>query len=112
MYQKLGLVKSYETKDVGREAPTKDPADRFVFKVPSLRNIGRTAPYFHDGSIPTLDEAVRLMARHQMGRELAPEQVASITTFLDSLTGELPTAYIAPPELPKNGPKTPKPDHR
>lgn len=111
MYQKLGVVKPFETKDVGRESVTKNAADRFVFKVPSLRNIAKTGPFFHDGSVATLDEAVRLMARHQLGRELTPDQVASIVTFLGSLTGELPAAYIARPELPKNGPKTPGPDN-
>lgn len=111
-FQKLGAVKPYETKDVGREKVTKNAADRFVFRVPSLRNIAKTGPYFHDGSVKTLDQAIVLMARHQLGRELTPEQTASIATFLGSLTGDVPTAYVARPELPKSGPKTPKPDPR
>ncbi len=110
MYQKLGAVKPFETNDRGRENVTQNAADRFVFKVPSLRNIAKTAPYFHDGSIATLDEAVRLMARHQLGRELTDGQVRSIGAFLGGLTGEPPAALIAKPELPKSGPKTPRPD--
>lgn len=88
MYQKLGMVVPYETKDEGRFAITKNEADRFVFKVPSLRNVEKTAPYFHDGSIATLPEAIRLMGKHQLGRDLPEEDIASITTFLRSLTGE------------------------
>lgn len=86
MYQKLGLVKPYETKDEGRFAVTKNEADKFFFKVPSLRNVAKTAPYFHDGSIATLEEAVGEMASHQLGKDLSPEQVASIVTFLGALT--------------------------
>lgn len=111
-FQKLGAVKPYDTKDVGREKVTKNAADRFVFRVPSLRNIARTGPWFHDGSVETLDEAIALMARHQLGRELTAQQIASIASFLGSLTGEIPTTYVAKPELPKSGPKTPKPDPR
>lgn len=94
MYQKLGMVVPYETKDEGRFAITKNEADRFVFKVPSLRNVEKTAPYFHDGSVATLSDAIRLMGKHQLGRDLSPEDIASITTFLRSLTGE-PSKEIA-----------------
>ena len=110
MYQKIGLVKPYETADVGREAVTHNAADNKVFKVPSLRNVDQTAPYFHDGSVATLPEAVRLMAWHQLGKKLDDDQIAKIVAFLKSTTGELPTAYIAKPELPASGPKTPPPD--
>ena len=72
-----------------------------VFKVPSLRNIQKTGPYFHDGSVATLDEAVRDMGVHQRGVELTPAQVKSIETWMNALTGPIPTAYIQPPELPK-----------
>ncbi len=109
-FKKLGLVKPWSTelKDNGRFDVTKDPADKHVFKVPSLRNIEKTAPYFHDGSVKTLDEAVTLMARHQLGKELSPAEVTSIVTFLKSLTGELPK--IEKPTLPKSTATTPKPD--
>ncbi len=66
-----------------------------MFKVPSLRNVARTAPYFHDGSVPTLPEAVHTMGRYQLGIELEPSEIASIVTWLGSLTGELPDAYVA-----------------
>lgn len=111
MYQKLGLVTPWPNpSDAGRFDVTKNEADKQLFKVPSLRNIEKTGPYFHDGSVATLDEAIRLMGHHQLGRDLSPEQVGSIQTFLTSLTGELPTAYIAEPPALASGPKTPKPD--
>jgi cytochrome c peroxidase len=110
-YQKLGLIKPWpDTKDEGRAKVTKADADKMFFKVPSLRNVEKTAPYFHDGSVATLDEAVKLMGTHQLGRDLSPDDVKSILTFLKSLTGELPTDYIKKPELPKSTPKTPKAD--
>jgi len=90
MYQKVGLVVPYQTTDLGRFSITKNEADRFVFKVPSLRNSEKTAPYFHDGSVATLEEAVKLMGKHQLGRDLTKEDTASIVTFLRSLTGNSP----------------------
>jgi cytochrome c peroxidase len=75
--------------DLGRFTITGDPADRHVFRVPSLRNVALTAPYFHDGSAPSLDEAVDIMARNQLGRALGREDVALIVKFLETLTGEL-----------------------
>jgi len=111
MFQKLGLVKPWPNeKDLGRFDATKNDADKMFFSVPTLRNIAKTAPYFHDGSVATLDEAVRLMARHQLGKELADDEVKSIVTWLETLTGEVPTEYIAKPELPPSTKKTPKPD--
>jgi cytochrome c peroxidase len=74
-----------------------------VFKVPSLRNVARTAPYFHDGSVATLAEAVRIMARLQLGKSLADEEVRDIVTFLNSLTGELPKEFSNMPILPVSG---------
>lgn len=90
MYQKLGTKQPYPTKDEGRFQVTKDEKDKFVFKVPSLLNVEKTAPYFHDGSIATLEEAVKIMARVQAGKELKDEEVASIIAFLKSLTGPVP----------------------
>ncbi len=109
-YQKLGLVKPVDIKDVGRFAITKDEADRMKFRVPSLRNIDKTAPYLHDGSKTELGEMVRFMADHQLGKEVTDKQVDAVIAFLKALTGDLPKDYIARPELPPNGPKTPKPD--
>ncbi len=100
MFQKLGVVHPYPTEDPGRFAVTGNEADRFVFKVPSLRNVARTAPYFHDGKVATLPEAVRLMAWHQLGKELEPGEIDAIVTFLASLTGTIDRVYTAKPELP------------
>lgn len=100
-FQKLGLVKPWPTQtDSGRFKVTGRPEDMMVFKVASLRNVAHTGPYFHDGSVNDLREAVRLMARHQLGKELSDEQVGTIVTWLGSLTGELPGEYIANPPLP------------
>ncbi len=92
-YQKLGLVKPYKTKDTGRFNETKKDVDKMVFKVPSLRNISKTGPYLHDGSIESLDEMVKLMAEYQLGKDLSDEHTKSIVAFLNSLTGELPEKY-------------------
>lgn len=89
MFQKIGLVKPYPTKDLGRYEVTKNDADKYFFKVPSLRNIAKTGPYFHDGSVATLEEAVKLMASHQLGKELTDSEVSEIVAFLNALTGEL-----------------------
>lgn len=103
-YQKVGLASAWPARaDSGRYAVTKKPADLYVFKIPALRNIAQTGPYFHDGSVTSLEEALRLMSRHQVGRELTQPQVADIAAWLRTLTGELPTAYIAEPPLPKKG---------
>jgi cytochrome c peroxidase len=96
MFQKFGVLGDYfagrnvTAADLGRFAVTGREEDRHVFKVPSLRNVGRTAPYFHDGSAATLDQAVLIMARYQLGRELSGEDVEAIIAFLGTLDGELP----------------------
>jgi len=92
--------------DPGRATLTKNPADRMMCKVPTLRNIAKTAPYFHDGSAKTLDQAVRMMGKHQLGLELSDTEVTSIVAWLGALTGELPRAYIAEPVLPGKGAPT------
>ena len=110
MYQKIGLVKAWpDTSDTGRYKVTKSESDKFLFKVPSLRNIDKTGPYFHDGKIPTLDGAVAKMADHQVGKTLSAAEIQSIVTWMKSLTGEIPADYIKRPELPKSTSKTPKP---
>jgi cytochrome c peroxidase len=111
MYQKLGLVKAWPSqKDQGRFEVTKAESDRMMFKVPSLRNIAETGPYFHDGQTKSLEEAVTLMARHQLGRELKEAQVKSIVTFLKALTAQPKAELLAVPSLPKSTDKTPKPN--
>ena len=94
MFQRFGVLGDY-FKDRGNVVPadngrfnvTHNDADRFVFRVPSLRNVEYTAPYFHDGSAPTLDRAVQVMAKYQLGRSLSDRQVALIEAFLKSLSG-------------------------
>lgn len=109
-FQKLGLVKPFpDQSDLGRFDVTKSEADKMVFRVPTLRNVEKTAPYFHKGQVATLEEAVRLMAFHQLGRELNDAEITSIVTWLKTLTGEIPREYIKKPELPEGSDKTPKP---
>jgi cytochrome c peroxidase len=104
MFQKMGLVQNYfelrggplTEADNGRFNVTRRESDRHVFKVPLLRNVELTAPYFHDGSQDTLEDAVRIMGRVQLGRVLTDAQVADIVAFLKSLTGEIP-AEARPP---------------
>ena len=111
MYQKLGSVKTYETKDEGRFKITKNPEDKFVFKVPGLRNVTKTAPYLHDGSSATLDDVLNVMATYQLAKgTLTDDERKYLTAFLESLEGKIDPAYIAKPELPPNGPETPGPD--
>jgi len=97
MYQKFGVMGDYFAQrgsvtpaDLGRYNVTKREADKFVFKVPSLRNIELTAPYFHDGSAATLEAAVEIMFRYQLGRDAPREDKALIIKFLKTLTGEHP----------------------
>lgn len=100
-YQRVGAVEPWPNQqDQGRASVTKSEADRMMFKVPTLRNIAKTAPYFHDGSAKTLDQAVKMMGKHQLGLELSDAEVTSIVAWLGALTGELPKAYIAAPMLP------------
>lgn len=87
-YKKIGLVKPYDTADMGRFEITGIETDKKVFKVPSLRNITKTGPYFHDGSVATLDEAIRKMAEHQLGRQVSPGFVDDVKAFLGSLTSK------------------------
>lgn len=110
MMQKAGLVQPWFSQaDRGRKELTKNDVDDMIFKVPSLRNVEKTGPYFHDGSVPDLDKAVRLMAKHQLGRELADDDARSIVTFLKTLTGTPPAPMLEVPTLPPSGPRTPGP---
>jgi cytochrome c peroxidase len=110
-FQKLGLIKPYPNqKDAGRFEVTKKEEDRMVFRVPSLRNVAETGPWFHDGAFDRLEAAVQAMAYHQLGKELPEQDAKDIAAFLRSLTGEIPKDYIKKPQLPANGEKTPGPD--
>ncbi len=100
-FQKLGAEKPWpDSSDTGRYGVTKAATDRMMFKVPSLRNVEKTGPYFHNGKVATLDEAVRLMGEHQLNAKLTPAQIKSIAAWLRTLTGELPQELIRPPKLP------------
>jgi cytochrome c peroxidase len=97
MFQRFGVLGDYfkdrgnvTDADQGRYNVTKDESDRFVFRVPSLRNVEHTAPYFHDGSAQTLTRAVQTMVKYQLGRKLSDTQIASIVEFLKSLSGKAP----------------------
>jgi cytochrome c peroxidase len=85
-FRKLGERNPYETKDFGRFNVTKNEAEKFFFKVSSLRNILLTAPYFHDGSVATIEDAVKKMGYHQLNKELTEEEIKSIVTFFGTLT--------------------------
>ena len=106
-YMKFGVVNPYQNeKDLGRFDVTKNENDKFVFKVPSLRNIELTYPYFHDGKAWTLEEAVQTMGWTQLGLKFSAEETASLVHFLKSLTG---TLKVELPRLPASTPNTPKP---
>ena len=100
MYQKFGLLEKYwehtgsEKIDNGRMAATGNEADQYIFKVPSLRNIEKTHPYFHDGSVEDLNEAIRIMAKVQFKKDLSDDEVKHIRAFLNALTGEVPPSAL------------------
>ena len=108
-FQKMGLVQPYQTDNPaeGLAAVTGNDADRFKFKVPTLRNVELTYPYFHDGATNSLAEAVDIMGRLQLGREFTPEETTRIVAFLRTLTGEQPS--FALPVLPPSNETTPAP---
>ncbi len=107
-FQKMGVVEPYKTsnKAEGLAAVTGKDADRFKFKVPTLRNVELTYPYFHDGEAETLTEAVDVMGRLQLGKKFTKEENAQIVAFLKTLTGEQPTFLM--PILPPSTDKTPR----
>ena len=108
-FRKMGVVEPYRTDNPaeGRYAVTGRDADRFNFKVPTLRNVELTYPYFHDGAAATLSEAVDVMARVQLGRRYSFEDNARIVAFLKTLTGEQPAIVL--PVLPPSSDRTPRP---
>jgi cytochrome c peroxidase len=102
LFQKAGLRQPWPSvADSGRIALTHNASDLYVFKVPSLRNVEMTSPYFSDGSIASLDSAIVMMGRHQLGIELSARQVGDIHAWLRTLTGTIPVAYVAEPPLPR-----------
>lgn len=95
-YQKLGVKKPYPTQDEGRFNLTGKERDKQKFKVPGLRNIDQTGPYFHDGSVASLDEAIKIMGEYQLDKSLSDQDVEEIKDFLATLTGTIPEDYIQP----------------
>jgi cytochrome c peroxidase len=108
-FQKMGIVQPYKATSPaeGRSAVTGKEIDRFNFKVPTLRNVELTYPYFHDGAVNTLPEAVDVMGRLQLGKKFTPEENAKIVAFLKTLTGDQPKFLL--PILPPSTEKTPPP---
>jgi cytochrome c peroxidase len=108
-FQKMGQVEPYKASSPaeGRSAVTGKDADRFNFKVPTLRNVELTYPYFHDGAANTLPEAVDTMARIQLGKKFTPEENAQVVAFLKTLTGDQPNFKL--PILPPSADATPRP---
>ncbi len=108
-YQKMGVVEAYKASSPaeGRVAVTGKDADRFNFKVPTLRNVELTYPYFHDGAANTLPEAVDTMGRVQLGRKFTADENARIVAFLKTLTGDQPSFKM--PILPPSADATPRP---
>ncbi len=111
-FQKFGLVKGPYWKfidskdhDAGRFEVTGNEEDKFFFRVPGLRNVAKTYPYFHNGSVWDLGEAVNIMAQAQLGKELSKEEIANIVAFLNSLSGSVPESARILPELPPAAPK-------
>jgi cytochrome c peroxidase len=106
MYEKFGVFEPYwnltksEEIDEGRYAVTQNEADRYVFKIPMLRNVAKTPPYFHDGSVDRLERAVFIMAKIQLGKDLSGSQIDEILSFLRSLTGRIPEDVLRIPPLP------------
>lgn len=95
MFQKIGLMKKYPTKDLGRYEVTKKKRDKYKFKVPGLRNVSKTAPYLHDGSIASLDEVIEIMFEYQLGKKASKEDIEDIKAFLISLEAkELPKIKV------------------
>lgn len=109
-FQKMGVVEPYKgsSEIEGRAAVTGKDVDRFNFKVPTLRNVALTYPYFHDGEAKTLSEAVETMGRIQLGKKFTPKENAKIVAFLKTLTGEQPSFRL--PILPPSSDDTPRPD--
>ncbi|MEJ2454338.1 MAG: cytochrome-c peroxidase [Candidatus Thiodiazotropha sp.] len=108
-FQKMGVIEPYQANSPaeGLSAVTGKDADRFKFKVPTLRNVEMTYPYFHDGAAKTLSEAVNTMGRIQLGKKFTDEENAQVVAFLKTLTGDQPNFQL--PILPPSTDKTPAP---
>lgn len=126
VFARFGIVEAYweatrpyvtldtptQPMDVGRYAVTHDPADLYVFKSPSLRNVTRTYPYFHDGSVWDLGDALQVMARVQLGDTFSDQELAYLLAFFETLEGEIPAEALRIPVLPASTATTPRPSNR
>jgi cytochrome c peroxidase len=107
MYRKFGVAEPYwqytrsPEVDEGRYAVTRNEEDKYVFKVPVLRNVEMTSPYFHDGSVDSLNDTVRIMAKVQLAKTLTDQEIDDMILFLKSLTGRIPDDALKVPLLPK-----------
>ena len=110
MYMKMGLIKPFHTNNPaeGRKGVTGKEADKFMFKVPTLRNIELTYPYFHDGSVWELEDAINTMADIQLGQKMSDKEIKEMLAFLVSLTGDQPQIVL--PILPPSNKNTPRPE--
>jgi cytochrome c peroxidase len=112
MYAPFGVIERpgadvLPPEDKGRFAVTKTASDQYVFRVPSLRNVALTAPYFHSGKVWSLRQAVGIMGSSQLGSQLTDDEVTKIVRFLDALTGQQPKVTL--PVLPPSVANTPRP---
>ncbi len=104
MFQKFGIYGNYwnftksKNIDEGKFQVTNSDADKYVFKVPSLRNIEKTFPYFHDGSVQKLEDAIKIMAKLQLNKDLSQEEITNIAIFLKTLTADIPQQYKTAPK--------------
>ncbi|WP_416191367.1 cytochrome-c peroxidase [Neisseria sp. CCUG12390] len=118
-FQKFGLVQGPfwkfiedPNRDKGRAEVTKNAADEHFFRVPGLRNVGKTYPYFHNGSVWELDKVVKIMGQAQLGKDLPQEEVDNIVAFLHTLSGSVPEKARTMPELPLSSPMESHPDNK
>ncbi len=89
MYARFGLLKNIKDSNLGRYEITREESDKYLFKVPTLRNIALTAPYMHDGRYDTLEDVVKFMSYYQLGKMISDKEIDSIVAFLKTLTGEI-----------------------
>ena len=108
--RRFGITENYwehtgsQRVDPGLMLLTRQEQDRFVFRVPSLGNAAKTAPYFHDGSVPELRRATRIMARVQLGQDLSDGALGELVAFQEALTGRVPDRFSPPPDFPSGPP--------
>lgn len=109
-YQKMGIIKKFQTsnKAIGLAGVTHKDSDKYMFKVPTLRNIELTYPYFHDGATRSLKQAVNIMGEIQLSRQFTDDESDKIVAFLKTLTGDAPAFDL--PQLPPSVAETPKPE--